>query len=502
MKIIGFLGFNRVSLPGVLVLGALLVGGSPAIGETWSRTALGQGYVQVNSNGFPILDIYGDVIPLLPSYYQPSGIVTSDGLNVLRFSATDLASPVEVDPNGFPVSGEYFRFDSLLFDENAWAEGEPFTDWMEDVVSPGYVSCMDDLLAVSYWKDDYLNIDTLEEPSPTRLTLPIPAMKGTVAVDANGGVHVLSIDANYELWHRYYSDETLTSVKLSDGPVCDVVVAAGEGDTCHVAYTTFSEDLNLNETLDDGEDVNGNSLLDVVPHELSYQLIDANVPDSVETLVADALIRICYFDLLFLPTQGVTLVYADPVTNAIRLAERGISTWSVGRISSTTGAYGPLALAMKSDGDCVVSFATQNGLKLSIAEEDSGSWTETVIRETSVGAYFTGTDVVVRGNGEIVVLAAEKGRSYLAAYTEAVIPSLFPTQIKSVEIRSAFVLTWPTPDENVSKQILQSTSDLSDPDSWEDEEQRNWRSWQERVLVETVVEQEAQKFYRVLEVSE
>jgi hypothetical protein len=501
MEFIGYLNLNRVVPIGALILAAL-GSAAPAFGDVWSRTSLGQGTFQIDDVGFPILDIYGDLVLSLPLHYQPGGRVTSGGLNVLRISSEDLVPPFEVDPNGNTVFGEYFRFDSLLLSEDVWAEHDPFTDWVEEVFSLSYVSCMDDSLLVSYWSGLYLCIDTLKDPNPTRLTLPIPAMKGTVAIDANGGVHVLSINDDYELWHHYYSDEVLVDVKLSDGPACEVVAVAGEEDSCHVAYTTFSEDLNLDEALDNGEDVNGNGVLDVVPHEVNYQLIDANVPNPVETLVAEALIRVCYLDLLFSPTHGLTLVYADSRSNAIRLAERDTSTWSMELVSSTAGSYGPVALAVNSNGDRVVSFVTQNGLRLSLAEETSGIWLESLIRETTVGAYFTGTDVVVAEGEEIVVLAAEKGKSYLAAYARSALSELFPMETKSVGIRSAFILTWPTPSEEVTEQILQFTSDLSDPDSWEDLERKSWRSWYDRVALETVVEQEAQKFYRVLELSE
>ncbi len=505
MKLFAHFSLYRLASVSTLIGAAFFWSAASVCGETWSRTVLGQSGLQFDEvTGLPVLDIYGYQAPRFPKHYQPSAIESASGINVLRFSYSYTPIPLQFDPNGFQIFGDYFRFDSLLYNGNTWVEGEPFTDWMEGVFSPSYVSCMDGALKVSYWKEHLLCIDTLEGPSSTRLTLPIPAMKGTVAVDANGGVHVISIDADYELWHRYYSDGALSSVKLSDGPVCDVVAVAGEGDTCHVVYTTFSEDLNSNEIFDDGEDVNENGQLDVVPNGLAYQLIDVNVPDPVEILVVDTLIRVCYLDLLFSTTYGLKLVYADPVTNSIRLFERGLSTWSAGQISSSVGSYGPVALDIQADGDAVVSFATQNGLKLSITEEDSGVWTETLIRETSVSAYFTGTDVVVRANGDVVVLTSQRNDagSSLAAYTISVLPSFLVTQVQPVSIRGAFIVTWPTPGQDVTQQILQSTGDLSDPNSWEDLEQKDWNQWDDRVALETVVEREVQKFYRVLETSD
>ena len=498
-----FIRLKSLSLSGTLVLGSL-VSSSTVVGGTWSRTVLGQGRVLVElGDGIPVLDVYGDAQPLLPNHYEPSAVDTAAGLNVLRFATPQATEPIEVDGDGYPILGDYFRLDYGVLSGNAWTLENPFTEALSDVVSPRFASRMDDTLSTFYWKESFLTIDTFEISNPARLTLPIPADRGAVAIDANGGVHILSINVDYELWHRYFLDGALSSVKLSDGPVCALAAVAGERDECHVAYTTFSEDLNLNEELDEGEDVNANSLLDLTPNQLLYQLVDANVPATVEIVAADSIIGVCYLDLLFSTTYGLKIAYADPVTNSIRLAERSSSTWSKGQISSSIGSYGPLALAVQADGDGVVSFATQDGLKLSLVEEDSGVWTESVIRETTVGAYFTGTDVVVRANGDVVVLAVEKNtNSYLAAYTQSVLPSLLATEVQPVSIRPAFIVTWPTPDEDVTQQVLQSSGDLSDPDRWEDLEQKNWYQWNDRVALETVVEQEAQKFYRVLEISE
>lgn len=120
-----------------------------------------------------------------------------------------------------------------------------------------------------------------------------------------------------------------------------------------------------------------------------------------------------------------------------------------------------------------------------------------------MGAYFTGTDVVVRVDGEVVVLVAEKNvGAYLAAYSESALPALLPTQVQPISIRSAFIVSWPTPGDSVVEQVLQSTSDLADPEIWVDVEQKYWYYGEERVALETVVEQGAQKFYRVLEISE
>jgi hypothetical protein len=83
------------------------------------------------------------------------------------------------------------------------------------------------------------------------------------------------------------------------------------------------------------------------------------------------------------------------------------------------------------------------------------------------------------------------------------LPSLVATLVQPVEIRSAFIVSWPTPSEDVTQQTLQSTSDLSDPDSWVDVEQKDWYYSSARESIETLVEQDSpQKFFRVLEISE
>jgi hypothetical protein len=478
----------------------------PAFADTWQRTVLEQGSASLNhESGFPYMDEYGDILPILPSNYQPSVAVTSAGLNVLRFETSLTTEPQIVSPEGFPVLDNYFHFNYVVLSGNTWSVEEPFSDWLTDVSSPRFASRMDDMLSVYFWIEHLLYVDTLESPEKTRVTLPIPAEKGTVAIDANGGLHVVWINTDFELWHSYFIDASLVQTKLSDGPVCEVVTVAGTGAVCHVAYTTFSEDLNLNNVLDEGEDINGNSLLDVSPLQLIYQSVDGAVSDPAEVLISNSLIRICYLDLLFSPTYGLKLAYGDPVSNSIRFAERAASDWtSLAQVTSISGSYGSLALGIKSNGDCAVSFATQNGLRLGIAEETEGVWEEEVVRETTTGAYFTGTDISMLSSGEILVVAAEKNvPSTLAAYTRVALPSLVATLVQPVEIRSAFIVSWPTPSEDVTQQTLQSTSDLSDPDSWVDVEQKDWYYSSARESIETLVEQDSpQKFFRVLEISE
>lgn len=125
-----------------------------------------------------------------------------------------------------------------------------------------------------------------------------------------------------------------------------------------------------------------------------------------------------------------------------------------------------------------------------------------LIAQVAMGKFFTGTDAVFDGGDQLAVLAAEKDRYYLNLYTRSAVTDLLSTSVRPTEIRGAFIITWPTPSEGSTKQVLQVSSDLSDPESWEFFEQRSYWSIPDEVK-ETVVEQDGpQRFYRVIELSD
>ena len=124
-------------------------------------------------------------------------------------------------------------------------------------------------------------------------------------------------------------------------------------------------------------------------------------------------------------------------------------------------------------------------------------------KESTIGAYFRGTDLAYDENSNLVVLASEKDPAYLTAYSRVSLPSIMATLVKPISIRGAFIVTWPTPSEEATSQLLQKTSDLSDPDSWTTIEQRNFSISSERGTSETIVERSSPSvFYRVVEVSD
>ena len=399
-----------LTLPAVLAVGTIT--GNTAI-AAWQKTSLATTSYQLNEIGFPTFDDFGDVVPALPSDYVPNFYWNSDGYRFLKVDHSTTPEPPELDDSGFPIFGDYFQLSLLTLDDNLWSSSQPITNLSKELNSPILVRRNDATVSFAHWIGDLLHIDTLASPANNRITLQVPRRVGAVAVDSNGAVHIAAVNPAYELWHYYYSDGNLTASKLSNGPVCDVVIVAGDGDESHLAYSTYSEDANLNDQLDEGEDLNGNSMLDKTPMQLVYQSVDATTPSLVELVDNDTLLKICGFDLHFSSTFGVKLAYADPVTNEVRLAERGALSWSSARASTVAGMFESIALAVDSAGMCAVSYVNAARNKLFVAEESSATWSETLISQVTTGDYFTGTNLAFDHADQLVVLTSEKSRVYL-----------------------------------------------------------------------------------------
>ncbi|MGJ8637750.1 MAG: hypothetical protein ACSHYA_00015 [Opitutaceae bacterium] len=456
----------------------------------------------LDSNGFPFLDEFGNPELALPVNYKPSLIATSAGLTVLTIDYSMYSDPPIIDSSGFPIFGNYFQLSTATYQSNVWTVESSITELVENLEAPSLVSRYDDQISVSHFEENLLYIDTIASPANERLTLPVVKSQAAVCIDQNEGVHVLSINANYELWHNYYSDTQLFETKLSDGPVCFVKAEAGQGDECHVVYSTFSEDANFNDTLEDGEDLNGNSVLDDLPNQLLYQSIDGVVASTLEIIADEAILRLCNFDLHYSQGDGLKVAFADPVQNSVRLASSSLSSWSSEQISTVAGMYQSVALDVSSVGDIAVSYISEDHQSLYVSELVDGSWSESLVAESTVGGFFRGTDIAYDQANDIALLTSERATNYLNLYTRSSLTSLLDTLVRPIEIRGAFIITWPTPSEAATTQILQSNSDLSDPDGWQFVEQRTV-SGTTSETAETTVEQEAsQQFYRIVEMSD
>ncbi|WP_146209184.1 hypothetical protein [Coraliomargarita sinensis] len=420
----------------------------------------------------------------------------------MKVDYSDQPDPPEYNDIGFPVLGEYYQLSLVSLDTGIWSNTAPVTDLSEGIEAPSLVSRHDTAVTVAHWTGDLLHIDTLVSPANTRTTLPIPKRVGSVAVDANEGLHVLAVNPDYELWHYYYADENLTLTKLSDGPVCHVVAVAGEGDDCHVAYSTFSEDVNLNGEIDTGEDLNANGVLDETPMQLIYQSVDTTTPSSIELVDDDTLLKLCAFDIYFSSAHGVKLAYSDPVGNAVRFSERGVSAWSTVKVSTIAGMFESVALDFDPAAGVAITYINAAQNRLYVAEESGGIWSETLIAQVTTGDYFAGADVAFDSDGQVAVLTAEKDRFYLNVYTRSALPDFLSTLARPIEIRSAFIITWPTPSEGATKQILQSSMNLSDSDSWEFVAQRSVFGSSNETMETTVEMEGPSKFYRVVEQSD
>jgi hypothetical protein len=152
--------------------------------------------------------------------------------------------------------------------------------------------------------------------------------------------------------------------------------------------------------------------------------------------------------------------------------------------------FNSVALAVTSTGKCAITYVSSDQRRLYVVEEEAGQWSETLISQVATGKYFTGTDVAFNADDQLAVLTSEKDRIYLNLYSRSAVADLLSTLVRPTEIRGAFIITWPTPSEGATKQVLQVSSNLADPDSWEFVAQRTyWRNPAE--VMETVAELQA-----------
>ena len=466
----------------------------------WPKTILDETPNQFQMNGLPMFDSYGNYIPALPLEYRPTAISGPSGIHVLFSENSMFSDPMMYDENGLPVAN-YFRLQVATLVDGSWSISEPLDTFKEDIAGAALVDRYDDKVSVAHWSGNLLNIDTIDTPSNTRLTLPLPAVKGKVVIDENEGVHVFVINSDYELWYYYYAGGAVSQVMVSPGPVCEVVAAAGSNDQCHIAYTTFSEDSNFNQILDEGEDLNGNEALDGTAYELVYRSIDASVPTVAEVLLENTLLPLCHFDIDWTESYGVKIAYSNPVLNTVYVAEKVTSDWSFTSISSLPSMYQSVSITTDSSGDVAVSYVSADGQSLYYAEEDSATWAEVLVAESSHPKNYTGSDLVYASSGEPFLLSSKKENFYLSAYSPVQLPSPLNQQVYPTSIRSSFIITWPSLREESIGQILQSNPDLTDEDGWIEVERRNIYNFGSEDTYETIVEKDGVgMFYRVIEI--
>ena len=469
----------------------------------WPKAILDETPNQFHMNiGLPVLDSYGNYIPALPVEYRPTAISGPSGIHVLFLEYSNLLDPPTIDVDtGLRIFADNFQLQVATLADGSWSISEPLDTFKEDVAGAALVDRYDDKVSVAHWSGNLLNIDTIDTPSNTRLTLPMPAVKGKVVIDENEGVHVFAINSDYELWYYYYAGGAVSQVMVSPGPVCEVVAAAGSNDQCHIAYTTFSEDSNFNQILDEGEDLNGNEALDGTAHELVYRSIDASVPTVAEVMLENTLLPLCHFDIDWTESYGVKIAYSNPALNTVYVAEKVTFDWSFTSISSLPSMYQSVSITTDSSGDVAVSYVSADGQSLYYAEEDSATWAEVLVAESSHPKNYTGSDLVYASSGEPFLLTSKKENFYLSAYSPVQLPSPLNQQVYPTSIRSSFIITWPSLREESIGQILQSNPDLTDEDGWIEVERRNIYNYGSEDTYETVVEKDGVgMFYRVIEI--
>ena len=468
----------------------------------WPKTILDETSQQFDQfTGLPLFE-NGYPSVALPVEYRPTAISGSGGVHVLFLEYSHHLDPMTFDEYGLRIIADNFQLQVATLADGSWSISEPLDTFKEDVAGAALVDRYDDKVSVAHWSGNLLNINTIDTPSNTRLTLPMPAVaKGKVVIDENEGVHVFAINSDYELWYYYYAGGAVSQVMVSPGPVCEVVAAAGSNDQCHIAYTTFSEDSNFNQILDEGEDLNGNGALDGTAYELVYRSIDASVLTVAEVLLENTLLPLCHFDIDWTESYGVKIAYSNPVLNAVYVAGKVTSDWSFTSVSSLPSMYQSVSIKTDSSGDVAVSYASADGQSLYYAEEDSATWTEILVAESSHPKNYTGSDLVYAPSGEPFLLTSKKENFYLSAYSPVQLPSPLNQQVYPTSIRSSFIITWPSLREESIGQILQSNPDLTDEDGWIEVERRNIYNYGSEDTYETVVEKDGVgMFYRVIEI--
>lgn len=177
--------------------------------------------------------------------------------------------------------------------------------------------------------------------------------------------------------------------------------------------------------------------------------------------------------------------------------------WQYVTISSAIGPYKLVSLAQKADSSLMTAYISEDGRTLRFGNESSSNWTESVVQTETDFNFFIGVDLIEYAANEPLILAAENKIAYLAAYTTQTLPSLFEGFAQSVAIRTAAIITWPTPTEGAIRQIIQSNSDLSNIEGWDDLQSHPIYHPQNGDAVETTVEIEGDRqFYRVVDVFE
>jgi hypothetical protein len=468
----------------------------------WPKTILDTTPALLDETGRDaILSSYGYPLPALPAEFRPTAMSGPSGVHVLFSEHSQFLDPPTIDEIGMSIMGDNFQLQVATLADGSWSISEPLETFKPDVASAALVDRYDDKVSVAHWSGNLLNIDTIDTPSNARLTLPLPAVKGKVVIDENEGVHVFVINSDYELWYHYYAGGALSQVMVSPGPVCEVTAAAGMNDQCHIAYTTFSEDSNFNQIFDEGEDLNGNEVLDETAYELVYHNIDANVDTVAEVLLENTLLPLCHFDIDWTESYGAKIAYSNPVQNAVYVAEKVTSDWSFTSVSSLPSMYQSVSVTTDISGDVAVAYVSADGQSLYYAEEDSATWTEVIVAESSHPENFSGSDLLYAPGGDPFLLTSNKVMSYLSAYSPAQLPSLFNQQVYATSIRSSFIITWPSPREESIGQILQFNPDLTDEDGWIEMERRDINNFGSENTYETVVEKYgAGMFYRVIEI--
>ncbi len=415
---------------------------------------------------------------MAPAGFFPSLKQSDNRFYALGFRSSYEGEPLIYDEYGFPIVSEYFKAFVATNDGSSWTVLDPHNELVQLMRAPAFAngSAASDPV-VYYFLEDRVYLKVLAASTVDSVTLPISAKSVRVAVDSNDGIHLFWLSHSDELWHGYYDGDWASSV-VDTG--IQVLHEAHHG-AASTAYALYSKSTQL--------------IL------VEY---DTSIAVGSDTVVGDSIAPVENADLLWSAVGGVRIVYSNLVSNSIIQTHKVADNWVTTNITGGTGPFSFLAIAEKSNGDGVVGYISYEGNRFGLAVEDGGLWVTNQIETQTQLNYYRGIDLIWLPEQSVpFIVVHQNARDSVVFYTTHQLPAFYNQTVKSVSIRQAAILTWPTPSEGGTFQYLQKNDDLSDPDGWENIASRHVRFTPPSEARETVIELDAPAmFYRVVETFE
>lgn len=304
----------------------------------------------------------------------------------------------------------------------------------------------------------------------------------------------------YAIWHEALLEYTVTEMTPSGAPILD--------DNGNILYR-IADDSGPSAV------TNSSNSLSLLRAKSTYITNPPETTPGGAPVIADYLLAATikyasgtwensevFLDLLLTQNMQIKIAYPDTARAAVRLAEKNLSTWQFTTVSTTPGAFSFLAVAEKNSGGCAVAYTLKDGSALYLSENTLGTWNESTIDSSTIPNYFRGVDLVFLSD-QPLIFAYRNEVAYLAVYSDEAIPSYYETLVNPIAIRSAAIVTWPSPSPGAYSQVLQRNDDLTVEEGWETIESRSVTLNTPDNEYETLVEIEGTSgFFRVLDIFE